>query len=90
MTFTFDEDTAVTLRRTASRLKKPQSAVVREAIRDYASRADRLTHDEQKHMLRVVDRLLSRKPDRTADQVDEELKDIRRLRKSGGRRTGSR
>jgi predicted transcriptional regulator len=43
MTFTFDEKTAETLRRTASRLKKPQSVVVREAVQDYASRADRLS-----------------------------------------------
>ena len=41
MTFTFDEQTADTLRRAALRLKKPQSAVVREAIQDYASRVKR-------------------------------------------------
>src|SRR5688500_1791397 len=34
MTFTFDENTCDVLRRTATRLKKPQSVVVREAIQD--------------------------------------------------------
>ena len=38
MTFTFDEHTVETLRRAALRLKKPQSAVVREAILAYAHR----------------------------------------------------
>jgi predicted transcriptional regulator len=87
VTFTFDEDTIVALKRTASRLNKPQSAIVREAIRDYASRADRLTVDEQEHMLRVVDRVLARRSKRTADEVDAELLDIRHARRSGGRRT---
>ena len=31
MTFTFDEQTVETLRRTASRMKKPQSVIVHEA-----------------------------------------------------------
>jgi hypothetical protein len=89
MTFTFDDDTVVTLRRTATRLNKPQSAIVREAIRDYASRTDRLTGEEQKHMLRVLDRVLARRSNRTAREVDSELAHIRKARKSGGRRTRS-
>ena len=41
MTFTFDQQTAETLRRTAARLKRPQSVVVREAIQEYGRRQRR-------------------------------------------------
>mgnify|MGYP001328451093 CR=1 FL=1 len=44
MTFTFDEDTVHQLELAAARTKKPKSQVVREAIRDYADRADKLSH----------------------------------------------
>jgi len=87
MTFTFDEETTQTLRRVASRVKKTQSAVVREAIQDYASRADRLSEDERRHMLRVLDRMMARTPKRTQAAVDTEIREIRAARKTGGRRS---
>ena len=86
MTFTFDGETTQALRRAALRLKKTQSAVVREAIQDYASRTDRLSEDERKHMLRVMDRMLARTPKRTQAEVDAEIRGIRAARKTGGRR----
>jgi hypothetical protein len=87
MTFTFDEETTQTLRRVASRVKKTQSAVVREAIQDYASRADRLSEDDRRHMLRVLDRIMARTPNRTQAAVDGEIRGIRAVRKTGGRRS---
>lgn len=87
MTFTFDEQTVETLRRAASRLKKPQSVVVREAIQDYASRADRLSDEERKRMLKVLDRMKARPPKRTQVEVDAEIAEIRAARRTGGRRT---
>jgi hypothetical protein len=87
MTFTFDESTCDVLRRTALRLKKPQSVVVREAIQDYAARADRLSEDERKHLLRVLDRMMARAPARTQAEVDAEIRAVRAARRTGGRRT---
>jgi predicted transcriptional regulator len=87
MTFTFDEQTAETLRRAASRLRKPQSVVVREAIQEYASRADRLSDEERRHMIKVLDRMIARPPKRTQAEVDAEIAEIRATRKTGGRRT---
>ena len=87
MTFTFDENTAETLRRTASRLKRPQSVVVREAIQEYASRADRLSDEERKQMIKVLDRMIARPPKRTQAEVDAEIGEIRATRRTGGRRT---
>ena len=87
MTFTVDAQTAEALRRAASRLKKPRSAVVREAIQDYANRADRLSDGEKRHMLRVLDRAMARSPERTQAEVDTEIAQVRAARRTGGRRT---
>jgi hypothetical protein len=87
VTFTFDDQTVATLRKTASRLKKPQSAVVREAIHDYAARSDRLNEDERKHMLKVFDRMVSRIPVGSQAEADAEIAEIRAARRTGGRRT---
>ena len=46
MTFTFDSQTVETLRRTASRLKRPQSVIVREAIQEYAKIPPEVRHRE--------------------------------------------
>jgi predicted transcriptional regulator len=87
MTFTFDQQTVETLRQTASRLKKPQSVVVREAIQDYATRSGRLSEEERKHMLKVFDRVVARIPAGSQAEADEEIAQIRAARRSGGRRT---
>jgi len=87
MTFTFDDDTVETLRRTASRLKKSQSVVVREAIQDYATRSDRLSEDERRHALKVFDRLIARIPNQGHAVADAEKAAIRAARRTGGRRT---
>jgi predicted transcriptional regulator len=86
VTFTVDEETLATLQTTARRLSKPQSAVVREAIREYGARAGRLSEDERRRMLRSIDALLSHRPDRTAAAVDRELAEVRSARRGGGRR----
>ena len=86
-TFTLDEATATRLEQTAERLKKPKSAVVRDAIHEYSERADRLTEAERTRMLKVLDRMAERTPSRSAEEVEAELAEIRRARRSGGRRT---
>jgi predicted transcriptional regulator len=87
VTFTFDDETVETLRRTASRLKKPQSVVVREAIQDYATRSGRLSEEERRHILKVFDRMVARIPAGSQADADAEIAGIRAARKAGGRRT---
>ena len=87
VTFTFDDATVETLRRTASRLKKPQSVVVREAVQDYAARTGRLSEEERRHMLKVFDRMIARIPSRPQREADAEIAEIRAARRAGGRRT---
>jgi hypothetical protein len=90
MTFTFDEVTVEILRRTSARLKKPNSVVVREAIQNYAESADRLSDDERRHMVRLLDRIVVSPTNRTGVAVDKEIRDIRATRRRGGRRSPSR
>ena len=85
VTFTLDEETVAKLSQTAERLAKPKSEVVREAIRDFHAKSDRLSEAERQRMLRVLDRIAARPPTRTQDEVDREIAEIRAARRSGGR-----
>jgi predicted transcriptional regulator len=87
VTFTLDEATVERLNETAIRLAKPKSEVVREAIRDYHSRADRLSEAERQRMLRAVDELMGKPPTRSQREVDRELREIREFRRVGWRRS---
>lgn len=86
-TFTLDEATVARLARTAERLRRSKSEVVREAILDYSERADRLTEGERLNMLRAFDELVSAIPERPQSEVDAELKAGRESRRRGGRRS---
>ena len=87
LTFTVDDQTVEILKRTASRLGKPQSAIFREAIRDFADRADRLSASERERMLSALARIRAQKPTRAQSEVDSEISNIRAARRTGGRRT---
>lgn len=86
VTFSLDDETVAEIRRTAERLKKPQSQVVRDAVADYAARGDRLTERERVFKLAVLDQLMQTRPTRSAKDVDKELRAIRAARRAGGRR----
>ena len=90
VTFTLDESTVARLRLSAERLSRPQSAVVREAINDYALRVGRLSEAERRQMLRTFDRLVPRVPKRSLAETERELDEIRRSRRAGGRRSRAR
>jgi len=86
VTFTLDDETVTRLRQSASRLNKPQSQIVREAVHDYADRVGRLSERERVQMLSTLDAIVSRKPTRQPAAVARELRDIRAARRVGGRR----
>jgi Ribbon-helix-helix protein, copG family len=88
MTFTLDDATVATLKRTAARQRKPQSWVVREAVTEYGAKEDRLTPEEQTRMLQAIDTLRRAPVTRTQADVDREIAEIRRSRRlSSLRRT---
>ena len=85
MNFSLDESTAARLEDAAASLRKPKSAIVREAILDYADRVGRLTESERRRMLGIFDELVPAIPARPESEVDEELAELRRARRHGGR-----
>jgi len=90
VTFTLDQETLARLRTAAERLAIPKSAVVREAIRDFAERAGRLGETERRRQLDAFDRLVPLIPRRSRAEVERELDGLRRARRAGGRRHGTR
>ncbi len=86
LTFTLDETTVAQLRQAAARLQQPQSAIIREAVQDYAQRIGRLSERERLRLLQVFDEVVPRIPRRAARSTDAELAAVRRARRQGGRR----
>lgn len=89
MTFTFDEQTVERLRRAAARLARPQSYVVREAVREYAERIGNLSEAERQRLLAAFDELVPAIPSRPLPEVLVEIAGIRRARRREGRRQRS-
>ena len=87
LTFSLDPATVDTLRRTAQRLRKPQSLIVREAIAQYAAQEDTLPEAERDRLLGVLQQIKSRPPTRPAAAVEDELQEIRRARRTGWSRS---
>jgi hypothetical protein len=85
MTFTFDPTSVARLRQTAERLGKPQSEIVREAIRDYSERVGRLSEQERLRLLSVFDEVVAKIPRRPLRAVDAEIRAVRAARRKGGR-----
>lgn len=86
LTFTLDETTVAQLRQAAARLQQPRSAIIRNAVQDYAQRIGRLSERERLRLLQVFDEVVPRIPRRAARRTDAELAAVRRARRQGGRR----
>ena len=87
VTFTLDDATVKEIRRTAERLGRPQSQVVREAVAEYAARADQVTERERLHAVTILENLNTPRWSRGGRGVDRELRAVRPARRTGGRRT---
>jgi hypothetical protein len=83
LTFSLDDQTVEALRKAAQRLGKPQSLIVREAIAEYTARDERLSSAERERLLHVLDRIGARPATRTKTDVNRELEEIRRARRTG-------
>ena len=86
MTFTLDSDTADRIDRTAAQLGMPKSAVVREAVSEYSARAGRMTEAERVRILAIFDEVMPRIPKRPRREVDKEIAEIRKARRTGWQR----
>jgi hypothetical protein len=85
VTFTLDEATVAELRAAAERKSIPKSQAVREAIHDYHAKSDPWSPAERLRKLRVLEEMMKRPPTRSQREVDREIAEIRRARRSGGR-----
>jgi predicted DNA-binding protein len=83
MTFTLDEETVNRLNLTARRLVKPKSQVVREAIREYEARSDRLSEAERVRAVRILKELMKQPQTRSQADADREQREIRESRRRG-------
>lgn len=88
MTFSLDEATAARLAHASGALRKSKSEIVRDAIEDYTERIGRLGESERRRLLDAFDELVPEIPRRSLAEVERELDDVRRSRRSGGRRSG--
>lgn len=87
VTFTLDDDALARLERTADRLCKPKSQVVREAIHDYSERVGRLSEQERLRLLAVFDEVTARIPRRPLAEVEKEIQQIRKTRRASARQS---
>jgi predicted transcriptional regulator len=83
VTFSLDDDTVALLRRVAERRHKPLSFVVRKAIVEYAGREDKLSDAERTRRMDVLRELANASSTRPVEEVERELRDIRRDRNTG-------
>ena len=86
VTYSLDDATVRRIRRTAERLGKPQSHVVREAVAEYDARTDRLSEAERLRMLDVLDRWRKEQAPRSSESVEAELREIRLSRRESSLR----
>jgi hypothetical protein len=86
VTYTLDDETVRRIRRLAERHRKPQSAVVREAVAQFAAHEATLTPEERERKLAILREIGGMLPTRSDKDIDRELKDIRRGRRTGWRR----
>ena len=86
VTYSLDDATVRRIRRTAERLGRPQSQVVREAVAEYDARTDRLSEAERLRMLDVLDRLRGEPVSRSQASVDAELHELRLSRRESSLR----
>ena len=86
VTYSLDDATVRRIRRTAERLGKPRSHVVREAVAEYDARTDRLSEAERLRMLDVLDRWRKEAITRPRESVEAELHEIQASRRESSRR----
>ena len=87
-TFVLDARSSAYLDRAAARLGIPKSQVVREALQLYGEHMDRLSAEERDRALAAFDRGIAVVPERPREEVQAELDEVRRARRSGGRTRG--
>lgn len=82
-----DKATVQRISRTATLLGMAKSSLVRDAVAQYATRADRLSEAERRRMLDALDGLLAKPVARPCKAAAREIAAIRRARRTRNRGT---
>ena len=82
VTLSLPPETVELLSDAATRLAKPKSQVVRDAIQEFHAGIDRLSSAERVRMLAVLDEFAVTPATRSDDDVQRELEEIREARHS--------
>ncbi len=87
VTYTLDGDTVREIERASDRLGIPKSQVVREAVRVYGEQLGRMSDEEREAKLATFGEVMATLPERPREEVEAELRELRKARRGGGRRT---
>lgn len=85
VTFSLDQETVRSLRQLSERMKRPKSAVLRDAIREYCEREDHVSEAERVSRVAALQQFLAENPPRDEAETQKELDEIRAARRGGGR-----
>lgn len=85
VTLSLSPETVELLSDAATRLARPKSQVVRDAIQEFHAGIDRLSSAERVRMLAVLDEFAATPATRSDDDVQRELEEIREARHSDTR-----
>lgn len=85
MTFTLDDETVKAINLMAARSRKPKSQIVREGVQLRLERGERMSEEERERKIAATKEMMARPPEKTQADVDREIAEIRRARRSGGR-----
>ena len=80
VTLSLSPETVELLSDAATRLAKPKSKIVRDAIQEFHAGIDRLSSAERVRMLAVLDEFAATPPIRSDADVERELEEIRKAR----------
>jgi hypothetical protein len=86
-TLTLSDATIERIESTAETLGKSSSEVVEDLVAKHHEPSDRLSDAERERMLKVLERIRNRPPEKTDEDVRREIDEIRAARRSGGRQT---
>jgi hypothetical protein len=84
-TFSLDEATIRRLRSASERLKIPKSQVIRDAVESFHDGIGWLSERERLRQLEVIRQFSATPPTRPQEEVEKEIAEIRKARRSGGR-----
>lgn len=84
-TFVLDEDSVRKLNLAAQRTHKPKSQIIREAISLFHENTGKVSEEEVRRRVAIYDAYIAQPPSRPDSDIDDELRELREIRRLPGR-----